>query len=74
MVKEGPQQAAQMVQAAKKAAEGFKSGDPQCAAEALLEARAQGCTSFHPMGVDLKVLWESFSRFLLVYEGRSTGS
>ena len=41
MLKEGPQQAAQMVQAAKKAAEGFKAaGDPQCAAEAFLEASA----------------------------------
>ena len=41
MVEEGPQQVAQVVQAAKKAAEAFKSaGDQQCAAEALLEASA----------------------------------
>ena len=63
-----------MVQAAKKAAEGFKSSDPQCAAEALLEARAHGCKKLQPMGVDLKALWESFSRFLLVYEGEYAGS
>ncbi|CAE7815177.1 TTC28, partial [Symbiodinium microadriaticum] len=41
MVEEGPQQVAQVVQAAKKAAEAFKSaGDQQCAAEAFLEASA----------------------------------